>query len=137
MATSNILGGNRTPKQARGRDVDALGPSDSSDSGSDVQGTFDLDDSEQFDPNAGARQTGMESDSDAAGTGERGAARLDEEAESGSDISPDSVQTLGPLAPETDTVPLEGLDTDLSDLAADEDDGSETDIERAQPRRGH
>ena len=134
MATSNILGGNRTPKQARGRDVDALGPSDSSDSGSDVQGTFDLDDSDQFDTNAGARQTGMEGDSDAAGTGERGAARLDEEAESGSDISPDSVRTLGP---DTDTVPLEGLDTDLSDLAADEDDGTDSDIERAAPRRGH
>jgi hypothetical protein len=135
MATSSILGGSRAAKQASGRDVDALGPSDSSDSGSDVQGAFDLDDNDQFDTNAGARQTGMDGDSDAAGTGERGAARLDEEAESGSDIAPDSVESLGALDPETR--PLEGLETDLSDLAADEDDGSETDIERGQPRRGH
>ncbi len=132
MATSSILGGNRAAKQAQGRDVDALGPSDSSDSGSDVQGAFELDDDDQFDTNAGARQTGLDSDSDAAGTGERGAARLDEEAESGSDIAPDRVQTL-----EADTAPLEGLEADLGELAADEDDGTDTDIERAAPRRGH
>lgn len=135
MATSSILGGDRAPKRNTGRDVDALGPSDTTDSGSDVQGVFDLDASDEMDVNAGARQPGIESDSTAAGTGERGAARLDEEAEAGSDIAPDSVQSLDPAR--TDTMPLEGLDTDLSDLASDEDDGSEADIERARPRRGH
>jgi hypothetical protein len=38
MTSSSILGGERAARQAPGRDADALGPSDSSDSGSDVQG---------------------------------------------------------------------------------------------------
>ena len=38
MGTSSILGGTPAPSQAEGRDTDALGPSDSSDSGSDIQG---------------------------------------------------------------------------------------------------
>ena len=41
MTNSSILGGERAARQAPGRDVDALGPSDSSDSGSDVQGEPD------------------------------------------------------------------------------------------------
>jgi hypothetical protein len=36
MATGSILGGAPEPGKPRGRDADALGPSDSSDSGSDV-----------------------------------------------------------------------------------------------------
>jgi hypothetical protein len=35
MATSSITGGERAAERADGRDVDLLGPSDSSDSGSD------------------------------------------------------------------------------------------------------
>jgi hypothetical protein len=42
MARSSISGADRAPTQAPGRDVEALGPSDSSDSGSDVQGELDL-----------------------------------------------------------------------------------------------
>jgi hypothetical protein len=37
MATGSILGGAPEPGKPRGRDADALGPSDSSDSGSDVR----------------------------------------------------------------------------------------------------
>jgi len=141
MATSNILGGERARERASGRDVDALGPSDSSDSGSDVQGAFDLD-TDDIDANAGARQPGLDSDSTAAGTGERGAARLDEEAEPGSDIAPDSVHSLDP---DVETRPLEGLDTDLSHLAEDTDgesddtseSESESDTDDRPPRRAH
>lgn len=41
MATSSILGGERPPIEPRGTDDDSLGPSDSSDSGSDALGTGD------------------------------------------------------------------------------------------------
>ncbi|MBS0427440.1 MAG: hypothetical protein JSR41_09160, partial [Proteobacteria bacterium] len=37
MSTDPLLGGSRAPAHAPGKDIDALGPSDSSDSGSDVQ----------------------------------------------------------------------------------------------------
>ena len=39
MATSSILGGERAAAEPKGTDADALGPSDSSDSGSDAAGT--------------------------------------------------------------------------------------------------
>ena len=42
MARSSITGGERAPQQAKGRDTDTLGPSDTSDSGSDIQGASRL-----------------------------------------------------------------------------------------------
>ena len=56
MAYSSILGGDRAPAQPSGRGSDLLGPSDSSDSGSDARGTEEI-----------------HADSDGVGTGERGA----------------------------------------------------------------
>src|SRR6185369_14637561 len=89
MATSSITGVDRAPSQATGRDVEALGPSDTSDSGSDVQGELDLAPPIDLDnPSGGSVQPGLQSDSDAAGAGERGAALLDEEAREGNDILP-------------------------------------------------
>lgn len=41
MATSSILGGERPPLEPKGTDEESLGPSDSSDSGSDALGTGD------------------------------------------------------------------------------------------------
>jgi hypothetical protein len=41
MATSSILGGDLPPNEPKGTGVDSLGPSDSSDSGSDAAGTED------------------------------------------------------------------------------------------------
>jgi hypothetical protein len=41
MATSSILGGERPPVEPKGTDEESLGPSDSSDSGSDALGTGD------------------------------------------------------------------------------------------------
>ena len=73
MAYSSILGADQAPLQPSGRDARALGPSDSSDTGSDAQGTTEL-----------------HADSDAAGTGERGSVAPAEDSE-GSDILPDRV----------------------------------------------
>ena len=42
MARSSIMGGERAPQQAKGRNADSLGPSDSSDSGSDILGASRL-----------------------------------------------------------------------------------------------
>ncbi len=83
MATSSITGGEYAPEQADGKDIDLLGPSDSSDSGSDVS--------------AGARHSGEgvlpgsgRSDTDRAGTGERGSVDMTS-GEPGADILPDRV----------------------------------------------
>jgi len=73
MANSSILGGAPAPAEPTGKDVDALGPSDSSDSGSDVQ--TDLNRSAMPDEaSEGAFPIAHGSTSDAAGTGERAAA---------------------------------------------------------------
>jgi hypothetical protein len=79
MGTSSILGGQRVPNPSPGHDADALGPSDSSDSGSDIQGQRAVDPS---------------GDSDAAGTGERSSALPDEGIEDASDILPDHIETV-------------------------------------------
>ena len=82
MATSSILGGSKAPEEISGKDVQALGPSDNSDSGSDAVGAYGEDE--------------LSSDSDAAGTGERASAALDIE-ETDTDILPDHVdQAYGP-----------------------------------------
>jgi len=95
MATSNILGGERAPLTPAGRDIDALGPSDSSDSGSDVQGErgFDaLDDGQ-----VGGDRADIGSDSDASGTGERGSAVHDSDIVEGADIAPDRIGAIDEL----------------------------------------
>ncbi|MBI5276880.1 MAG: hypothetical protein HY854_10505 [Burkholderiales bacterium] len=76
MAYSSILGADRAPAQPAGRDADALGPSDNSDSGSDTIGTRE-----------------GRADSDSAGTGERGAV-VGADAVEGGDILPDRVVNL-------------------------------------------
>jgi hypothetical protein len=89
MATSSILGGDHAPARPRGTGVDALGPSDTSDSGSDVLG--DRNHAALPDEGAeGAFPLAHDSDTDAAGTGERASAdatapRVD------ADILPDRV----------------------------------------------
>lgn len=80
MATSSILGGSKLPEEVSGKDMQALGPSDNSDSGSDVTGAY------------GDEQ--LSSDSDSSGTGERAEVGL-ESSESGADILPDHIETLG------------------------------------------
>lgn len=84
MTNSSILGGTRAPRRSGGKDVDTLGPSDSSDSGS---------------------------DSDSTGTGERGSA-TGRDAREGADIVPDRIDDVESLAadgddPDEDDQPIE------------------------------
>src|SRR5205814_1803775 len=98
MAYSSILGAEQAPTQPSGRDAEALGPSDNSDTGSDTKGT----------PEAHA-------DSDAVGTGERGAVTPHVEGREGGDILPDHVVELS----EEEQALAAGADVDeLTDLDA-------------------
>ena len=88
MATSPLVPGTTSGQNdrviRRGHGTEALGPSDSSDSGSDVRG-FGAD-----------RQIGdaeLDSDSDRNGTGERLGATPDVEFEHPADISPDKIES--------------------------------------------
>lgn len=65
----------------------ALGPSDSSDSGSDMQGV----------PGQDAEE--LDNDSDAAGTGERAGVEPHNTAPDGGDIDVDHVESLAPVPP--------------------------------------
>lgn len=88
MSNSSILGGERAAPRAIGRDVDALGPSDSSDSGSDVQGERAMPTDADNPGELGALPVSRSSDSDARGTGERGSATGDDRGDA-ADILPD------------------------------------------------
>jgi hypothetical protein len=85
MATSSLLGADRAPAQPAGRSIDALGPSDSTDSGSDVSaGSLPEGDTR------GALPDIAGSDTDREGTGERSAVDMTS-GEGGADIAPDQV----------------------------------------------
>lgn len=73
MAYSSILGADRAPAQPSGRSSDLLGPSDSSDTGSDALFTDEI-----------------HGDSDGSGTGERGSIAGPDAVE-GADIMPDQI----------------------------------------------
>ena len=102
MANSSILGGERAPLHASGRGADLLGPSDSSDSGSDAIGELGPDQ--------------IDSDTDRYGTGERASADLGESG-SGLDILPDHVARASRGGPGA-------IELDVEQLAAEEDDDS-------------
>jgi len=110
MAHSSILGADVAPSQPSGRGSDLLGPSDSSDSGSDALGTEEL-----------------HEDSDAAGTGVRGAVS-GADAREGGDILPDRVTRL----PEGEGFPE--ADPDSEELE-DRDEGPSGERGRRQRRR--
>jgi len=118
MAKSSILGGERATTQSIGRDADALGPSDSSDSGSDIQGQPELDFGDR-DDRTGAAHADHGSDSDAAGTGERGSA-LGDEVEEGADISPDRIEAIGSdLSTDADEDTVQDVHLRTRDIEAD------------------
>ena len=100
MARSSILGGERAAVHSSGRGADLLGPSDSSDSGSDSIGELGPDQ--------------MDSDTDRNGTGERASADL-RDSGSGVDILPDHVDRAS-IGGADDRAP------DVGQLAIDEDD---------------
>ena len=84
----------------RGHDTRSLGPSDNSDSGSDIAGNPDL---------------ALDSDTDSAGTGERGDVAMDT-VEAGADIGFDHVAPM----PGGESL----VDGDFHDVVPLEDDGS-------------
>ena len=92
----------------KGHGTGSLGPSDTSDTGSDVQGglrwtqegDIGLDKGTHEDPDSGRRDlsagpdigdAGIDSDTDASGTGERGTAGRDSDIEMGADIDVDRI----------------------------------------------
>ncbi|RZI80184.1 MAG: hypothetical protein EOP38_23275 [Rubrivivax sp.] len=132
MARSSILGTEQAPTNASGRDADLLGPSDSSDSGSDIQGELHLETGgDDFESRAaaisGAGNTDPLSDSDTGGTGERGSA-VPEHIREGGDIGPDRIILSGEEALESDP-DLVGIDdpeaVDIDNLVQDEEDSEE------------
>lgn len=115
----------------KGHGVDSLGPSDISDTGSDVMGgpgfaanldpeqTLDLDRGTNSDNEAGYAHDSagadvgdpqLESDSDFGGTGERAAAGRDTLVRDGADIDTDHIESIPDL-------PLTEEDTDFLDSA--------------------
>ncbi|CAN5155801.1 hypothetical protein BH10PSE17_BH10PSE17_03720 [soil metagenome] len=107
------LTGEQAPVTNLGHGTGALGPSDSSDSGSDVGGGAgrDLGDSN------------LDSDTDSAGTGERGALGRDLEREPGSDIAADRVLDMADVDDLSDPNPDPEAEIDddatLDDVVAD------------------
>jgi len=118
MAYSSILGADEAPVQPSGRDAELLGPSDSSDSGSDALGTAEL-----------------HADSDAAGTGERGSVTPGEGREGG-DILPDRVVNAAD-AGVADPASLDEAEQALASgegfPAADPDAREFTDLDAGEP----
>jgi hypothetical protein len=113
MSTNPLLGGSRAPEHVSGKDIDALGPSDTSDSGSDVQ--TDLRRTSLDEGSEGALPIVHDSTSDSAGTGESASAdpappELD------ADLLPDRTGRVP--GEESDDVDVATADS----LADDEDD---------------
>lgn len=133
MARSSILGTEQAPTIASGRDADLLGPSDSSDSGSDIQGELHLETGgDDFESRAaaisGAGNTDPLSDSDTGGTGERGSA-VPEHIREGGDIGPDRIILSAEESLDADDPDLVGIDdpesVDIDNLVQDEEDSEE------------
>jgi hypothetical protein len=119
MTKSSFLGGEPAARRAPGKDIDALGPSDSSDSGSDVQGEHSLHSEGEDAYQPGSLIVNTNNDSDASGTGERASA-TGQDLPDGADIMPDHLTGLaGDLADDTDQARADAI---LGELAAEPTD---------------
>lgn len=105
MGHSSLLGTDRAAEEPAGRDTALLGPSDSSDTGSDMAGIGESDDGDPTLPVDVAMRDDMPhaamapenlagSASDAGGTGERRSAGLDAGEREGADIGVDRVFSI-------------------------------------------
>lgn len=122
MSQSSILGGDRAPQQARGRDAETLGPSDTSDSGSDIQGATRLKTDTPEGEMGGATPIDTESDTDSMGTGDRAEA-VPEGARDGADIGPDRIaQSKDALDSAESITGNDDAIESLADSGGDEDD---------------
>lgn len=124
MSHSSILGGDRAPQQARGRDAETLGPSDTSDSGSDIQGATRLKTDAEEGELGGATPIDLDSDSDSMGTGERSEA-VPEGARDGADIAPDRIASSKDALDSAESIT--GNDDSIESLADDGEDGEDED----------
>ena len=131
MAKSSILGGEHAPARGPGHDVDALGPSDSSDSGSDVQGERPMATGADTPDELGSVTVRRGTDSDADGTGERASAAGDD-ALDGADILPDRIGRDPTMQSDDALSAGELAEVDVEDLMADEDAGLEDDIDELE-----
>jgi len=130
MATSSILGGERASIKSSGRDVDALGPSDTSDSGSDIQGERSMSTLPDNPGELGALVADGQTDSDASGTGERASATGSDSVD-GADILPDRITTDDSLAADDSQDDL----TEVIGIVSDEDDEDEDTAQHEAPAR--
>ena len=103
MGTSPLLGSDRVPQRPEGTGTDRLGPSDSSDSGSDIVGADGAVDTDELglsaedvrrERGAGADigDANLDSDTDASGTGERAEAGRDTLRREAPDVAPDHIE---------------------------------------------
>ena len=158
MAHSSLLGIDEVPRSPPGHDTEALGPSDTSDSGSDIAGLADVDegdpglpvdiatdvDSERPDTSFEAIADG--SDTDSAGTGERRSAGGDAGLREAADIAPDRIvfdpDTGAPGDGVLDDVlddsprPEGGVDALLYASASEASEGDDENDEVEPPLRG-
>ncbi len=128
MTNSSFLGGERAARHATGKDVDALGPSDSSDSGSDVQGERSLRGEGDHADELGSLIVDTASDSDSSGTGERASA-TGKDVSDGADIMPD--QVVGPTGEVADITEESPVNANLGQLAVEESD--QQDVRSVKP----
>lgn len=113
MATSSIVGGSQAPEEFSGKDLQALGPSDNSDSGSDAIGAYS--------------DEALAGDSDSLGTGERASIDPDDD-RCDADIRPDHIERAPGVGDGVDDESSD-LDADLSDLDGLTDDSEDLDSE--------
>ena len=122
MARSSITGGERAPQQAKGRNAESLGPGDTSDSGSDIQGASRLKTDAEEGQLGGATPVRRESDTDSMGTGERGSA-VPGRGRDDADIRPDRIARSKDALDSADTIDFD--DDSIEALALDEPDEDE------------
>jgi hypothetical protein len=149
MAQSPLLGADRAPQRPRGTGTDVLGPSDTSDTGSDLVGAVGAVDTDALGLDGGTNDdvsraagagadvgdTTLDADSDSGGTGERAEAGRDTVGDRAADIAPDQVITLGEddVVDELDLLTAEEGDT------GDEDEDDELGLDdgaTARPPEG-
>ncbi len=124
MSHSSILGGDPAPQQAKGRGTDSLGPSDTSDSGSDSQGESRLKTDAEEGRMGGATPVDLSSDTDSMGTGDRAEA-VPEGVRDGADISPDRIASSKDALDSADSISSD--DDAIENLASDESDDEDED----------
>ena len=137
MGHSSLLGVDFAPVEPDGRDSFALGPGDTSDSGSDMAGIDELEEGDPTVPIDVALRDdiphrllsaeALTGASDAAGTGERRSAGSDAGLKEGADIGVDHVFSLG--GDDSGTALLSDEDLKLVALAASDDDEEEDEEE--------